>query len=173
MTESIVYCIDSSALIDLRILYRRSTFPGVWQDLAQLVRARRLIAPRQVRAEIKKDDVLPEWVREDHNRRMFVRLKTEGLRIAKEITNRFPGLVDPDKETPDADPFVIALAIEKSREQQGLFHSQKHVVVTTERAHPQGKPRIPDACHGLGVECMFTERALADLFEKEGWHYSK
>ena len=173
MTESIVYCVDSSALIYLRIHYRRSTFPGVWQDLAQLVRAQRLIAPQQVWAEIKKDDVLPEWVREDHNRRMFVRLKTEGLRIAKEITNGFPGLVDPDRETPDADPFVIALAIEKSHEQQELFHSQKHVVITTERANPQGKPRIPDACQRLEVECMFTERALADLFEREGWHYKK
>jgi hypothetical protein len=104
---------------------------------------------------------------------MFVRLKTEGLRIAKEITNGFPGLVDPDRETPDADPFVIALAIEKSHEQQELFHSQKHVVITTERANPQGKPRIPDACQRLGVESMFTDRALADLFEKEGWHYKK
>jgi hypothetical protein len=123
--------------------------------------------------EIKKDNLLPEWVRENHNRRMFVRLKAKGLQIAKEIINKFPGLIDPEKETPDADPFVIALAIEKSCEQQELFHSQKHVVVTTERARPQGKPKIPDACQRLGIECMFTERSLADLFEREGWRYKK
>ena len=119
-----------------------------------------------------KDDVLPAWVREGDNRRIFVRLKAEGLETAKAIVNRFPDLVDLEKETPDADPFVIALAIQKGRKQQVLF-PQKYVVVTSERANPHGKPRIPDVCHQLGVDCLFGERSLGDLFEREGWHYKQ
>jgi len=171
VSRSIVYCMDSSALTDLRMLYRRSTFPGVWKDLANLVDDRRLMSPREVWKEIKKDNELPLWVRERNNRRMFVQLNAKGLQVAKEISNNFQGLVDTEKETPDADPFVIALAIQKHCEPQGLFHSQNYVVLTSERPNPQGKPRIPDVCRLSGVECLSGSRALADLFEREGWHY--
>jgi len=171
VTESIVYCIDSSALIDLRILYRRSTFPRLWSDMTGLVQSGRLIAPRQVWAEIRKDNELPSWVRLRDNRRMFLRLKASGAQVAGNIINQFPGLVDMDKETTDADPFVIAIAITKSREQQDLLNPRRYVVVTSEEPHPHGKPHIPDVCRAMGVDCMFGYRVLGDLFEKEGWSY--
>lgn len=171
MTESIVYCIDSSALIDLRILYRRSTFPRLWSDMTGLVQSGRLIAPRQVWAEIRKDNELPSWARLRDNRRMFLRLEPSAAQVAGNIINQFQGLVDMDKETPDADPFVIAIAITKSREQQDLLNPRRYVVVTSEEPHPHGKPHIPDVCRAMRVDCMFGYRALGDLFEKEGWSY--
>lgn len=172
MTESIIYCIDSSALIDLRLIYRRHTFPALWKDVSELVRAARLIAPSQVWTEIRNDDVLPDWVREAGNRKMFRPLNAHALQIAREIVQRFAGLVDPDKEIPDADPFVIALAAQRNLEPKDLFRPSRCVVVTSERFAKTGKPpKIPDVCRHMQVDCMCGERALADLFEREGWHY--
>jgi hypothetical protein len=102
---------------------------------------------------------------------MFLRLKASGAQVAGNIINQFPGLVDMDKETTDADPFVIAIAITKSREQQDLLNPRRYVVVTSEEPHPHGKPHIPDVCRAMGVDCMFGYRVLGDLFEKEGWSY--
>jgi len=33
MAEHIVYCIDTSALIDLKQLYPSGVFPGLWENL--------------------------------------------------------------------------------------------------------------------------------------------
>lgn len=171
MTESVVYCVDTSALIDFRILYRRGTFPSLWASLTGLVAAQRLIAPREVWREIKKDDELPLWVRQSNNRRMFKRLRAEGMRTVHTILSKYPKLVDWGKETPDADPFVIALAMSMNAQQQDLFSPRTCVVVTSEKAHPQGRPHIPDVCKDLGVGCICGEAALGDLFEREGWQF--
>jgi Domain of unknown function (DUF4411) len=70
---------------------------------------------------------------------------------------QFPNLIDPTKTTPDADPFVIALAIAESG-----------VVVTSEHlAGPGGRPKIPNACAHFGVKYV----NLLDYFRAKGWKY--
>jgi hypothetical protein len=93
--------------------------------------------------------------------------------VAARIIAQFPGLVDDQKETEDADPWVIALAMTKGSEQQNMFDLRTYVVLTSERPrpHPQKNPRIPDVCKDLGVACMYDVTALADMFEREGWRY--
>jgi len=167
MTQDVVYCIDSSALIELRQRYPRAIFPALWQKLSELVRAGRLIAPREVKKEVAKDDELPSWVK--HNRRVFVALTAAQVQRVGEILKRFPGLIDPTKEIPDADPFVIALALSENAE--NLF--AKHVVVTMERRSRGTKPKIPDVCTAYGVECIFGSTALTELFEGEGWRFTE
>jgi hypothetical protein len=172
MGESIVYCVDSSSLIDLRVLYPRKTFVTLWQQLGGLVHHGRLTAPREVWKEVKKDDELPAWIRSHKGlRKMFVPLNAGAIRIAADIVATYPSLVDPDKETPDADPFLIALAVLKNGEQQDLFAPRKHVVLTSEKLSKGGRPKIPDVCKQYGVDCISGSTALTQFFEREGWKF--
>jgi len=52
-----------------------------------------------------------------------------------------------------ADPFVVALATERDL-----------TVLCAERSKPS-KPRIPDVCRELGIDCI----GLVELFRREGW----
>jgi hypothetical protein len=67
----------------------------------------------------------------------------------------YPNLVDPNKGRGGADPFIVALA-----------HLNGSTVVSEETSKPN-KPRIPDACAGLGVPCI----NLLRLMLEQEWSY--
>lgn len=100
---------------------------------------------------MKKDDEVLAWA--ERWPKMFVPLDSAIQLRAAEIINRFPSLTDPSRTRGRADPFVIALAQER-----GLS------VVTVETSKPT-KPRIPDVCQQLGIDCI----DLVTLFRLEGW----
>lgn len=104
------YCIDTCALIDLwRRHYPPDVFPGLWEDIERLVNHGLLIAPREVLEELRGvDDELLEWAQRHAD--MFLDPDDDQLREVRAILEDFPDLIDADKETPDADPFLIALA---------------------------------------------------------------
>ena len=107
-----VYCIDTSALIHLKRLYPMDVFESVWQELGRLARSGRLIAPYEVFKEVEfKDDELLGWAK--RHSRMFRRLDAGQARKVREISQRFPSLTDPNKEIPDADPFIVAIGGER------------------------------------------------------------
>ena len=165
MSERPIYCIDTSALIDLKRLYPTDVFPGLWDKLADLVAERRLIAPREVLKEIeKKDDVLLHWVK--RHKSMFRPQSREQLEMAREILSRFPSLVDQAKQIPDADPFVIGLTRLKTREIQRTLFGGECIVVSHETSHA-GKPRIPDVCRCYHTQCIRVE----ELFRREKWRF--
>ncbi len=158
------YSIDTSALIDLKRLYPRVTFPGLWERIEVMVGDGRLIAAAEVLAELEqKDDDLVHWAR--GQTRLFVPWSSELVEAAQDVIRRFPGICDPNKTIPDADPFVIAAAWLASQEPTtDLFAAgTKWAVVTTERSI-QGV-RIPGVCNAVGLECL----DLRNFFEYEGW----
>ena len=131
--------------------------------MARLVKEGWMIAPPEVRAEIeKKDDDLLRWVR--RQRRMFVDLSEAHLRLVKDILRQFPRLIHPEKATPEADPFVVALALAAKR---GELFGGDHVVVTQENPNPRGRPNIPDVCRHYGIEWM----DVSGIFAREGWRF--
>ncbi len=152
------YCIDTCALIDLwRRHYPPDVFPGLWEDIERLVNQGRLIAPREVLEELRGvDDEILEWAK--RHGKMFLALDEDQLREVTTILEDFPRLIDPNKETPEADPFLIALA-----------GTRKWTVVTSERARtsPDGRPKVPDVCKSRGVECI----SLIEFFREHGWKY--
>lgn len=91
------------------------------------------MGPREVLREIeKKDDDLLKWVKK--HRKIFREQEIEQIQRAQEILSHFPKLIDPAKEIPDADPFVVALAIiENTKRQDTLFKGQC-IVVTQEKS---------------------------------------
>jgi len=66
-------------------------------------------------------------------------------------------LVEDRKGTYGADPFVIALA-----------KVENLAVVTGEKASQNpSKPKIPDVCDELEIECL----SILDLMRREGWRF--
>ena len=158
------YSIDASALIDLQLFYPRVTFPGLWERIEVMVVDGRIVAPGEVLAELeRKDDELVRWARGQTH--LFVPWSHELVEAAQEVIRRFPGLVDPNKTIPDADPFVIAAAWVAAKEPPAdlFLGSAKWAVVTTQRS-PHGV-RIPGVCSDLGLDCL----DLQSFFAQEGW----
>jgi hypothetical protein len=101
---------------------------------------------------------------------MFQDPDGEQIDVAREIVNhpQFQGLFDIDSETPDADPFVIALATVQQR--RSTLFPRRYVVVTEEaKAQPGRKPRIPDVCNhqSYQMECI----NILEMFRRDAWEF--
>jgi hypothetical protein len=159
------YCIDTSALIDLKNRYPQKVFPGLWRRMEQLVHDERLIAPSDVYEElIRGDDEISRWAKQYKS--MFRRQDAHLIREAKEVVRQAPSLNDPNKIGAHADPFVVALArIDHQYGQSQLF--QYSCIVVSHEAESKGRRKIADACRHFGLECI----TLPTLFAREGWNF--
>lgn len=151
-----VYCIDTSALMDLTERYPDSVFPTLWKNIEALVSQKRLIAPREVFKEIVWDVQLQNWAKK--HRKMFKDLDKEQIQYVKEIEAKYPSLVDSGKTTPDADPFIIALA---KVENATVITSEKSASPTSTRV------KIPDVCPAYGIKCV----SLTEWFNEQKWKF--
>jgi hypothetical protein len=157
MSDTSAYVIDMSALVQLwqPRYYKRNVFPGLWKNYDELVEAGRLVSVREVRLEVERgNDDLVAWAKQHSH--LFHAYTPEQYAIAGSIQNDFPGLVDVTKETPDADPFVIAKA-----------KSEGATVVSCEGPGTPAKPSIPYVCRKLGVRHL----DLVGMFEDLGWSF--
>lgn len=152
-----MYSIDASALIDgWRRYYPPDVMPTLWEKLDSLIVNGRMISIDEVKLELKRGgDELYDWVNARNN--MFVS-PTDGIQEnVGRIVNRFQDFVP--ERVPDgiwADPYVIALA-----------QSNNLTVVTGEKRVQSGRPRIPNICDALGVNCI----SLLDLIRQEKWRF--
>ena len=163
-----IYCIDTSSLITIQRIYPLSVFPGLWDSMSKLVKEGQLVAPREVLEELRHggDDEILQWAKD--NSCMFLELDSEQVEVAKQIVNdkEFKGLVDPDKEMPEADPFVIALVVVKKR--QTTLFGEKWIVIADEHQAGLGKkPKIPNVCKKYDIKCG----TMLDMFKWEEWKY--
>ena len=160
-----VYCVDTSSLIHIHREYPGDVFAGVWQGLAGLIQNGRLIAPNEVFKEVERgDDELLKWAKK--NKRMFRSLDPSQIQHVQRIATDFPELVDWQRETPEADPFVIAPAAVQTELRKSELFAAKHVVVTQES--PTRDNRIPAVCRHYGIECI----NVIELFRRESWKLS-
>jgi hypothetical protein len=165
MIVKTVYILDTSAFIELNKRWPSDIFEKLWDKLEELGRNGLIISPMEVKKELDhKDDKLKKWATENHW--IFKDLDAPQLRKVVEIVTNYPGLVDVDKETPDADPFVIALASMEDP-QQTLIPTQKMRVVVSEERLKGHKTKIPYVCQQCKIECM----TVLELFKKEGWKF--
>jgi hypothetical protein len=124
----------------------------------------RLAAPKEVLAELEEgqDDEICEWAKKHAS--IFRQLTPTQWQIGKDIANdpKFKGFIDPEKEIPDADPFVIALAVDQKKQERLI--PEKWIVVADESQ--KKKLKIPDICKDpkYNIECISTQ----DLFDREG-----
>ena len=148
------YCFDTSALIAAwseRYPLRR--VPRFWDRIDELIAAGRLCAPEEVRREIKKkSDGLYDWV--NARKQIFVDLEEAVQLQARNVLTEYPWLLKNVPGKSPADPFVIALALDR-----GL------TVVTEEGPGGARKPQIPYVCEAKGVRCL----NLLGLLDEEDW----
>jgi len=136
------YSIDTSSLITAwRDLYPKDVFPSFWDKIDADITSSTLAATDEVLHELKAiEDDLYAWAKERPH--MFHSHSKDIQREVRRIQSVFPKIVNPDKTSPEADPFVISLAIVNSC-----------TVISQER--PNGnhnKPKIPDVCSNFSVK---------------------
>ena len=139
-------------------------FPSIWEKLKFLADNDRLIAPREVLNEIQQnDDMLSKWVK--NQKKMFKAPTQRQIEIVQEILKEFPALIYTERKY-DADPWVIALAIELSTSTQQTLFSIKRIVVTEEKLR-ENRVRIPLVCNKKSIESI----DVVELFRTEGWKF--
>ena len=128
-SPEVIYCLDTSALLFMADTYSADAFPDVWDQLTELVDTEGVVAPLEVRRELEKkeDNGALSWVKK--NTTLLRALDADQSKVAREIVNssQFQGLIDLDAELPDADPFVVALAV-TCQDGSGLFKNASTVV---------------------------------------------
>jgi len=168
-----IYVVDTSFLIEVHKRYPRTMLPGIWNDLTDLIRKGRMIAPVKVKDEInQQDDALKDWV--NHHDVMFQALDKELLTTTALVVNRYPRTAKPMSQNPHhADPFVIGLALKINQQARLIPHTI--VVVAEEKSRLIQNPalrdeeieKIPDVCQKIGIRCI----THLEMFKKEGFRF--
>ena len=137
------YCVDTSGWCDgWQRHYPPDVFPTLWKKIEDRIDAKEIFSSEEVYRELeKKADDLHDWMK---NRKEMLILSEESIQIkVAEILTRYPRLVDTLKNRSQADPFVIATAVEKSA-----------TLVTGELGGTSDKPKIPYVCRVEGIRCI-------------------
>lgn len=165
MKEQIIYCFDTSAFLTLsRTSENVIEMPAaLWEHLEAMMREGRLISHRlvydEISSETKNPDFITRWISDKEA--YFMEMTSAQVSLVPEIIKNFPGLIDFQMEKEQADPWLIALAVEKAKEQQ-LF--QKNVCMVVSQENRNSTKKIPAACKAFGVE----HRSLREFFDEVG-----
>lgn len=154
--DQIVYSLDASSLIEAYHSYPFDRFPSLWEKLEALIKDDRLKMFELVFDNEVQDDEIKNWCKE---RELIPYIRVTVDRVDQNKAKvLIPILVNPDTGESGGDPWVIALA-------QNL---QNGIVVTQEKpSRNKGKPKIPNVCSDLEIECV----DLIGLFRKEDWTF--
>lgn len=158
------YIIDTSSLIELNKHNPMDVYPGVWEKMEGLINANRLVAPKEVFNEIQRiDDALADWSKAQNM--LFIEPTIRQIEILKDILEKYPSLINIDRPY-DADPWIIALAIEMIENPQKTLITIKRIVVTEEKIRGN-KIKLPLICEKYTIECI----DIIDMFRSEGWRF--
>ena len=163
-----IYSIDSSVLITLNRYYPASVIPDLWSQLEDLFKADRVFSHEMVYDEIvpasgTKDEIASLISRYKNS---FFPISNRQGQLALQILTQFPRLIDVQAKKDQADPWIIALVLERM-ESEGLFGEKSdYVVVSAESEKSPNK--IPAACKHYSVRHM----NLFEFFEDNGWQLS-
>jgi hypothetical protein len=127
------------------------------------MKAGEIISHRLVFEEIsidsKNPDFITTWIAD--KKEYFLNRTNAQIAEVPKIIKKFPELIDYKYEREQADPWLIALAIEKSKENT-LFETCTPVVVSQEKQNSSKK--IPAACKAFNIEHL----SLKDFFKEIG-----
>jgi hypothetical protein len=157
-----VYIFDACVFITLHQIDLRSIrLPDeIWNKLDELIVEGKIISHRTVYDEVvsgsKKPDKVSAWLqpRKSH----FELTTPRQIEIMADVVNQFPKLVDVDSEREQADPWLVALGVEKNEQS----NEYEFVVVTQENQTKATK--LPAACRAFSMQSI----SLAEFFEEMG-----
>lgn len=138
--------------------YPIEVFPSTWDRVGNIAKIGEIISPREVLRELEvRDDLLYAWARQHIT---FQRLDPVQQAIVRDIMSKYSTLVDPSKPTPEADPFVIALAKSKNCI---VITQENYVALSSQKS----KPKIPNVCEAYKVKWI----RILGLFKEKGWQF--
>ena len=155
MTALVSYSIDTSSIIHARRrVYPPDIFPSLWDKIEGLIQEQILVATEEVLHELERqDDEIYRWARQQTE--MFIPIDHEIQPIVSGVLLQHPNLIDVRRNRSGADPFVIALAIQRGS-----------AVVTQEvPTNNPSRPHIPDVCAPFSIPCVDILR----LIRQQGW----
>lgn len=150
-----IYCLDTNVFVQAwKGYYPHSLCPSYWDILEKLAEERRVFICEQVYQEIKRqDDELSEWLKDRRDKFVWEFDEATG-KCLSEIMLNHKRITMAGSTRSAADPFVIA-------------HAQSYgaIVVSKETFSnsPQKKPRIPDVCKAIGVECIDDHKMVQEV----------
>ncbi len=141
------YVLDTSFLSDLFFSegsHPRDRFVGLWDYFEAQLEAGAVIAPLEVKQELRRqrDAALDHWI--TTHRAIFVDITLEQLRILTELVRKYDHFTQGLKDL--ADPAVVALA---ASERLVVLTSEKHRLPASPTA-----PKIPHLCEEHGVSWL-------------------
>lgn len=154
LTDIQVWVVDSSALIEAKSIISIRNQWSAFKHLEQMVLEGRIAMPRQMIKEVTEvthPDMPGAWaagVRNSLKHPLDVEddYITHVMRVA-------PDVVDPKKDKEDADPWVLALALE-------LTSKQITTCIVTEDVVDRNRISIATACLRLDLDWCFTRDFL-------------
>jgi hypothetical protein len=162
--KSLIFCFDTSAFVDIHRHLAR-LIPRLYPELDKLFNSGRLISHKIVFQEIttqsKKPDSLTKWIQPKEA--FFKDISLQQTLIVSEIVQKFPTLIHYNKEKDDADPWLVALVLER-RSTPSLFSSlQDFAIVSNESTFIPN--RLPSICKHYSIRHF----DLPEFFKANGW----
>ena len=151
------YSCDTSAFLDAWVRhYPPDTFPGVWEQISNLVAWGRILFIDEVVTELgRKDDGAEKWVLARRN--SIVAIDGPIQDAVTDLLRDHQRMLDTRRNKSGADPFVIALA-----------QVRQCSVLSGERSTGSlRRPKIPDVCGAIDINCV----TLLDMFRAEGLQF--
>lgn len=152
-----LYCIDASALINLTRYpgYPMDIFPSIWVKLEDMVKREELISHVEVQKEIEaRKDPIYQWCKQ--NKKMFKDIDDCQIQKFNQIEGKYDRTYwnkEISKDTPWADPWLIALSI-----------CEDAIIVTDEK---NTSNHIPYIANAFQKQCI----NLLNFFKKIGIKY--
>ena len=132
-----IYCFDSSIFITLNRVNNILPVPDIWKELDHLLKNGRLISHIYVYNEFNPDcekpDFLGKWVKS--RKKYFIGVTEDQINHVRQILSEFHQLINPDTEKNQADPWIIALAMEKNEENSLFGSNNEYIVVSLSLIH--------------------------------------
>jgi len=164
--KKVLFCIDTSTFITMEKYYPPNIC-DLWEEIDTLFNQDKIISHIIVFEEIttksKYKDHLAKWILTKRN--YFKGFSKVQIRYVPQIIKKFPGLIDANCERDQADPWIIALAIEIDREQMELFQKKQTVFVVSEE-NKNSSIKIPAVSKYYGLRHL----NLLELCQLFGWH---
>ena len=158
-TDTGIWVLDSSALIEVKTVVAGARQWALFRHMESLVEAGRMAVPRQVRTEMQvlaHPDAPGVWAVG-----VFLAIKhpvdPDDAYIRHVMSSPAKDVVDPDKDREDADPYIVAQALQ-------LMDAGYEVCVVTED-HLDNPTRIAltKACDICSVEWIRLDQFLKDI----------
>jgi Domain of unknown function (DUF4411) len=152
------YILDTNIIIDVtRRIYPQRLRDEARAIVERLISEGSIVSHKEVLLELevgaKPGDVPLAWAKA--NSRIFGDLTSDQEDFLMKVLDEHPGILDPKKTGPDADPLLVALALEIGG-----------VAVTGDGSTQRsGKTQIKDVCDAYGIRCIDVDTFLSE----NGW----